>query len=511
MAKHPIAIHEDILRHLWSKLYLDVERLTTLDGRKLKIISPGVLNRGSGPDFRDGVIVLDGQTFFGDVEFHRTNDDWKIHLHNNDPKYNSVILHVVFHGSPSAGVTTSASGRLIPVLAIDEFLSSSLEKIVEHAIRDEHISRSAPLRCLQHNDTVGTDILDQWVQTLYRERLKEKAVRMFGRLVEIIDEQRRGVFEPSEKYRASRKEENPDEIPVPETQIDEEELRRADVWEQLLYEEFMDGLGYSQNRIPFVALANRVSVQRLKSSFASHELATLELEAILFRVSGLLPENQLLNDQQSKIRLHELHAAWKNLTMSSEAAQLHSVELMHSAEWVFSPTRPANFPTVRIAAASVLLGRILYGQLLTHLVTIVNGAHSSSHEKLERLLSTLAVDEDPFWSFHYSFTESSPRRHTILGNARKYDLVINTILPLCSLYAFIFQTEDLHKRALKVAAVIPLLESNFITRRMEKQLLKGKLRLHSACQQQGAIQLYKRYCSADRCNDCEVGKRVFQN
>ncbi|MGA9407447.1 MAG: DUF2851 family protein [Bacteroidota bacterium] len=510
MAIHSVTIHEDILRHLWSKQYLDADRLTTLDGRTLKIISPGILNRGGGPDFHDGVIILDGQTFRGDIEFHRTNDDWNIHLHNNDQKYNSVILHVVLHGNPGAGSTTSASGRLIPVLAIDEFLSFPLEKIIEHAMRDEHISRSAPLRCFDHNNMVGVDILEQWIQKLYGERLKEKAVHMFGRLVEIIDEQHRGISEPAENYRAWRGEENPDEIPAPETHVGEKELHRVDAWEQLLYEGFMDGLGYSKNRIPFATLANRVSVRILKSSFVSYELTALELEAILFRVSGLLPEMQLTHDQQSKIHLHQLHTAWKNLHARPRITQLHSIESMHPTEWMFSPTRPANFPTARIAAASFLLERILYRQMLTHIVTIVEGAHSSPQEKLEHLLTILTIGEDPFWSFHYSFTESSPRRHAILGDARKYDLVINTILPLCSLNAVIFQTENLHEQAMKIAAVIPLLEANFITRRMEKQLLKEKLRLRSAYQQQGIIQLYKRYCRTGRCSECEVGAAVFQ-
>src|SRR5208283_5385489 len=120
---------------------------------------------------------------------------------------------------------------------------------VEHAMRDEHLSRSAPLRCLDRNNEIGTDVLEKWIQTLYRERLKEKAVRMFGRLVEIIDEQHRAVFEPGENYDALPGEENPDEIPIPETHIDEEQLRRVDAWEQLLYEGVMDGLGYSKNRI----------------------------------------------------------------------------------------------------------------------------------------------------------------------------------------------------------------------------------------------------------------------
>jgi hypothetical protein len=507
---HSVEIHEDILRHLWSKQYLDTERLTTLDGRRLKVIEPGVLNRGGGPDFRDGVITLDGQTFRGDIEFHRTADDWNAHLHNTDLKYNSVILHVVLHNNPGAGVTMSACGRLIPVLAIDEFLSYPIEKVVEHAMRDEHLSRSAPLRCLDCNNEIGTDVLEQWIQKLYRERLKEKAVYMFGRLVEIIDEQRRGVSEPIENYDALREEENPDEIPAPETHIDEENLQRADAWEQLLFEGIMDGLGYSKNRIPFATLADRVSVQRLRRSSGQSELTDLELEAILFRVSGLLPEIHSLHDQQSKIRLHQLHTAWKNLNAGPETIQLRSLELMHAAEWTFSPTRPANFPTARIPAAGILLGRIVYRELLVHIVTIMNGAHPSPEKKLEHLLSALAIDEDPFWSFHYSFTESSPRRHSLLGDARKHDIIVNTILPLCSLYAFIFKTENLNEYILNAAATIPLLENNFITRRMEKQLLKGKLHLHSALQQQGIIQLYKRYCYANRCGECEVGKVVFQ-
>jgi hypothetical protein len=507
---HSVEIHEDVLRHLWSKQYLDAERLTTLDDRKLKVISPGVLNRGGGPDFRDGVIVLDGQTFRGDIEFHRTADDWNVHLHNTDPKYNSVILHVVLHSRPGAGATMSACGRSIPVLAIDGFLSSSIEKVVEHTMRDEHLSRSAPLRCLDCNDEVSIDVLEQWIQRLYRERLKEKAVRMFGRLVEIIDEQDRAVSEPGENYNALREEENPHEIPAPETHINEQSLRRADAWEQLLYEGIMDGLGYSKNRIPFAALANHVSVQRIRHSSGHSELTDLELEAILFRASGLLPEIHSLHDQQSKIRLYQLQTAWKNLNASSGMIQLRSVELMHPAEWTFSPTRPANFPTARIPAAGILLGRILYRQLLIHIVTIMEGAHSSTEEKLEHLLSVLAIGEDSFWSFHYSFAESSPRRHSLLGDARTYDIVVNTILPLCSVYAFIFKWENMNEYILKIAGAIPLLENNFITRRMEKQLLKGRLQLCSAFQQQGMIQLYKRYCSADRCGECEVGKVVFQ-
>ena len=100
---HSVEIHEDILRHLWSKQYLDTDRLTTLDGRKLKVIAPGILNRGGGPDFRDGVIILDGQTFRGDIEFHRTTDDWNIHLHNTNPNIIQLSSTLFFTATRAQG------------------------------------------------------------------------------------------------------------------------------------------------------------------------------------------------------------------------------------------------------------------------------------------------------------------------------------------------------------------------------------------------------------------------
>lgn len=264
-----------------------------------------------------------------------------------------------------------------------------------------------------------------------------------------------------------------------------------------------------KNRIAFASLALHVSVQRLKPPSFPARLTDLELEAILFRTSGLLPEISSLRDQESKIRLHQLHTAWKNISDCPGLAHLRAAETMHAAEWVFSPTRPANFPTARIAAASVLLGRILYRNLLSHIVTIVCSIRSSAEETLHSLCDAFTIEEDPFWSFHYSFAESSPRRHSLLGDARKIDIVVNTILPLCSLYAFIFKLEALNENVLKLASVIPLLENNFITRKMEKQLLKGRWVFRSALEQQGAIQLYKRYCYPERCSECEVGRIVF--
>jgi len=487
-------IHEDVLRHLWAGQYLDAQKLVTQDGRSLVVISPGSLNRGSGPDFHDGVIALDGQIFRGDIEFHRWEADWIAHAHNADEKYNGVILHVVFRSRSGDAPATSASGRIIPTLVIENILSSPLEKILEHTIRDEHSSRTSPLRCFHRNEQIVSTVLEEWIRRLSVERLKGKATVMLSRLLEIEDEQSR-IFGEAGDLSPSRG----------------EGLRGDGLWQQLLYEGIMDGLGYSQNRMPFVMLAQKVSVQVVKKLSASRQLSIPEIEALLFRVSGLLPDVHTVTDQSSKIHLHELKILWDQLSENFMREGITIIDHMSATEWIFSPTRPANFPTVRIAAASQFLPKIVYRNIFATLIAIANDAAFSARTKLENMLSVLNVEEDAYWSFHYSFAESSPRPHALLGLRRLYDIMINTILPLCSLYAAVFEMKELHERAIDIATEIPLLDENGITRKVESQLLEGKIAVHSALQQQGILELYERYCTQNRCRDCAVGRILFDN
>jgi len=504
-----LSVHEDILRHLWSGQYLDAQRLVTLDGRHLVVLEPGMLNRGSGPDFRNAAIALDGRVFRGDIEFHRTASDWKLHSHNTDENYNAVVLHVVYRSGDPDAVTTSASGRSIPILAIEQFLSSPLEKILEHTMRDEHISRTAPLQCAQRNRRVDAQVLEQWIRQLSLDRMKAKAVTMLTRLLEITEERQRGISEPEQHYRAQNGPEESLEIPLPETEPDKEALKCMEGWQQLLYEGIMDGLGYSKNRIPFVTLAQRVPLRQIKQLSGLGELSVMEIEAILFHASGLRFDLQLIKDQNSKIHLHQLRTARRHLRERGGMAVFLSEGSLLASDWVFSPTRPSNFPTVRIAVASELLARIAYREFLPRLLGIVEETSAPEADTLRRLLALLNIDEDPFWSFHYSFAESSPRAHSLLGETRKYEIIINTILPLCSLYALVFEKEHIHERALHVVTEIPPVESNFITRKMAKHLLAEKIPVRGAFQQQGLIQLYERYCSADRCSECKIGTISF--
>ncbi len=495
-------MHEDLLRHIWSKQLFDTSRLITTDGRVMSILNFGALNRGSGPDFRNAKIEIDGIVFNGDIEFHRTFEDWNIHQHHSDPKYNSVILHVVLLGKSDE--TISQSGRIIPTIILEPFLFASLESISDQLSREEFSSKNNEIPCASKNENIESALLKNAIVSMYRERLQEKVLRLHENLCGIILHRQRAIGEPHPPY---NEELDPNDIPLPDSSIDKNLFRRKLPWEQLLYEEIMDGLGYSNNRAPMKKLAENISLITLISQMRltdKKEYSALQLQTILFKASGLLPEITEMEDQDSKVFVHQLHSVW------SELPNKYSISPLHSTEWNFSPTRPSNFPTIRIAAAANILYKILYGSLFKTLITICSGKFSSPNTKIEQINSLFQISDDDFWNYHYSFTEATHKKHTILGESRINDILVNTIIPFVCLYAKVFGKNDLLDHTLNIAAILPLLEDNSILRQMNKQLIKGKIKIESAYQQQGVIQLYKKYCTPNRCNECEIGKIVFK-
>src|SRR5258707_1379198 len=113
MAKRNPSRHvpERFLRQLWKNQQFQPLSLTTADGRTIEVLSPGKPNRNGGPDFRDASIRIGGTLFRGDVELHQHAEEWTTHLHQEDPKYNSVILHVVFDSRHARKLPSTESRR----------------------------------------------------------------------------------------------------------------------------------------------------------------------------------------------------------------------------------------------------------------------------------------------------------------------------------------------------------------------------------------------------------------
>jgi hypothetical protein len=262
----------------------------------------------------------------------------------------------------------------------------------------------------------------------------------------------------------------------------------------------MEGLGYSKNREPFVRLAQSVTLKKIGDLGAGS--GGDKIQALLFGVAGLIPKLNSLKEKESRDYVRRLAHEWKVLKSS-----FHS-EILHLADWQFFPTRPSNFPTLRMAAACALINKFFFDDLFRHIIQTIKNS-SLEGEKERELVRLFSIETDDFWKHHYNFDEAAQKNVTALGTMRIREIIINSVLPVTLLYARIFKDILVREGALKVYLSFPATEDNSITRFMEKQLLKGRHPQERVSHQQAVIQLYKYYCLEGRCSECELGQRLF--
>lgn len=496
MGSRTLNIHERFLRHIWNRQYLRHEELQTSDGRPLRVLHAGRLNSDGGPDVRDAVLQLGGVTYHGDVEIHRTIVDWIYHQHHEDPRYNRVVLHVVLECPSSSGVTVVPSGRQIPVLVLEPFLSESIHALWQRAILDERLHSKSAIACASRNHAVPKELLGNWIQHLSMERLELKLRRFDERLRELAQLRLHTVRERHLHNALWRIEGNPDDLPAPHRELSQRDLAQREHWDQLLYEGLMEGLGYSKNREPFVRLCRSVTLREFRAQhIEDNELA---IQALLLGAAGLLPRTRDVHHTESRVFVRLLIGEWKTRKKAYHSA------ILHPAHWQFFPTRPSNFPTLRIAAASVLVKRILCEDLFRNIIEALK-AIDGRGGVFKSIREHLMVTPLPFWRSHYQFDHPAAKPTQALGPERIGDLITNAVIPLALLYARIFKDRLVRERALRLFSAAPAPAGNSITRLMDKHLLRGAVSLTSVSSQQGVIQLYKYYCLEERCPECAVG------
>ena len=102
----PLIMKEEFLYYLWENKLLTTDLFTT-EGDAVEIVSVGVRNPDSGPDYCDAKVRVGDALWAGNVEMHVNSSDWYQHGHQDDKAYNSVVLHVVYQDDKSVeGVPT---------------------------------------------------------------------------------------------------------------------------------------------------------------------------------------------------------------------------------------------------------------------------------------------------------------------------------------------------------------------------------------------------------------------
>lgn len=450
-----LGLNEDFICRIWED-DSNYNGLAACSGEDIEVIDRGTRNYDAGPDYKDAKVKIGNIVYSGSIEIHRSVDDWYLHNHKGDNKYNNVILHVVFYGSDS-GDTESPKvkrSRSIPTVILSEFLTRSVHEIWKDIINNP--SPAFKLPCFPDNFSVYHSVKKEWLAKLSFERLIFKTGRFRSHLGEISHDFKKKIF-----------------------------------WEQVLFEFICEALGYSKNKKQLLKLSGKIELNEIKSK----KLSLTDIDSILFGLAGFLFD---LRYQDNYI--NDLKSNWQRLKPDLNK------EIMDSSEWNFFRLRPPNFPTLRIAYAAGLLYDILYKDLLKDIINVFEHGDNVKKELIKRFTDIVTSD---YWKNHYNFGKVTESEIKIIGRERITDIIVNVILPLVYLYSEFFDKINLNKRTEYFYKKEKQKSgSNEITRVMEKQL---DLKVSSLSDEQALIQLHNYYCVKGRCSECEIGKIIFSN
>lgn len=158
---------EKLMQYVWRFRLWPDPSMTSSDGKRVDIIDPGTLNTGSGPDFFNAKVRIDGQTWAGNIEIHVRASDWRRHGHHHDPAYDNVVLHVVQYDD--CEVRRRTDGVVIPQVTMRcaADFSERYNAMVNNPLTE--------LPCAREAVALPPVMLVDWITGLAFERLQRKA------------------------------------------------------------------------------------------------------------------------------------------------------------------------------------------------------------------------------------------------------------------------------------------------------------------------------------------------
>jgi len=254
---------EALMQYVWQHRLWRTEDMVTNDGRKVRVLDPGLLNTDAGPDFFNAKVEIDGHLWVGNVEMHVRASDWKRHHHHEDPAYDSVILHVV---EKDDAPVMRINGERIPqvVLEVSPRFNECYDRLVNARVE---------LPCASRLHEVPQLTITEWVEALAFERLHGKV----SRLRELYD-----------RYSGS--------------------------WEDICYVTLARNLGFGINSDAFERLARATPLRLLHK----HSDQLLQVEALLFGQAGMLGDNAVADTYYQQLS--------REYAFLSNKFQLHPIE-----------------------------------------------------------------------------------------------------------------------------------------------------------------------------------------
>ena len=223
------------MHYVWQHRHFDFLKAKTTDGQAVSVIFPGYHNHDAGPDFLQAVVTIDDVRWVGSVEIHCRSSDWLRHRHQNDDKYKSVILHVVFEHDMEIQLSDH---ERIPTLELKGLIPD--EMFVRY---DSLMNVPDSLLCRHHLAEVEPLLL----QNQLSESLLARMMRRQSDFQHILDSCQKD-------------------------------------WNELIYRTMAIGFGCKKNGAAFELLAQSLPYRILRA----HHSSRLQVYALVFGQSGLL-------------------------------------------------------------------------------------------------------------------------------------------------------------------------------------------------------------------------------
>ena len=162
---------EELLRYVWRHRLFPLSPLKTIDGLPVEVIDPGLPNPNAGPDFSGAKVVIDGTKWAGNVELHMKASDWFLHHHDEDERYDSIILHVVCE---SDATIHRRDGQLIPQLVLP--IPDTIRGRYDALLHEEHYPP-----CYHIVGDLSKLTIHSWLSALLFERLEMRRTQILER------------------------------------------------------------------------------------------------------------------------------------------------------------------------------------------------------------------------------------------------------------------------------------------------------------------------------------------
>lgn len=418
---------EDFLHYLWRLARFDLRDLVTTEGEALTIQHFGHHNTDAGPDFDEARVRIGGLQWAGKVEMHVKSSEWYDHGHEQDPAYDGVILHVVLDEDQ---IVYRRDGSRIPCLELNGRIPAGVRGTYWRLMHNE-----SWVPCQDRVLEVAAPVRTIWLQRVLAERLNRKMADFSIRL---------------------------------------ENCQRD--WEEAFYRSLARAMGGKVNAQAMEMLASSLPLRIV----LRHKHSLLQLEALLFGQSGLLPEESSEEDPYVT-RLKREYALLR---------VKYDLRPIPVTAWRFLRMRPNNFPTVRIAQLACLYFRSgqLFGKSL-----------AAADEK--ELSNMYNIGLSNYWRNHYRFGAKVDRPgERRMGTQMVQSILINAVAPAYFTYATLRGEDRYRDRALALLEALPP-ENNAVIRKWHKLGWTAS----SAAESQALLELKKEYCEPTRCTSCGVG------